>query len=84
MEKCVFKFIYSSLYKSKTLCVPVLKIIYFKSYREYMFIGEIFRKSKPALSWPLARSWLGRESFKPYVLKRFPDQNHIGSVARSW
>ena len=66
------------------VCVPVLKIIYFKSDRKCMFIWEIFRESKPALSWPLARSWLGREFFNPYVLKRFPDQNHIWSVVRSW
>ena len=83
-KKCVFKFIYNSFYKSKTLCVPVLKITYFKSDRECMFILEIFRESKPSLSWPLARSWLGREFFNPYVLKRFPDQNHIWSIARSW
>ena len=84
MKKCVLKFIYSSFYKFKTLRVPVLRIIYFKSDRKCMFLSEIFRESKPALSWPLARSWLVREFFNPYVLKRFPDQNHIWSIARSW
>ena len=37
MKKCVLKFIYSSFYKSKILCVPVLKIIYFKFDRKCMF-----------------------------------------------
>ena len=73
MKKCVFRFIYSSFYQSKTLCMPVLKIIYFMSYRECMFIWEIFRASKPALSWPLARSWLCREFFNPHILKLFQD-----------
>ena len=65
-KKCVFKFIYNSFYKPKTLCVPVLKIIYFKSDRECIFIWEIFRESKPGLTCPLARSWLGRDFFNPY------------------
>ena len=68
----------------KTLCLPVLKIIYFKSDRECMFILETFPESKPPLSWPLERSLLGREFFNLYVLNRFPDQNQIWSIARSW
>ena len=83
-----FKFPWKNLFivhfTNLNVCVPVLKIIYFKSDRKCMFIWEIFRESKPALSWPFTRSWLGREFFNPYVLKRFPYQNHIWRVARSW
>ena len=56
----VFKFINNSFCKSKTFCVPVLKMINFKFNRECMFIWEIIWGPKPALSWLWVRSWLGK------------------------
>ena len=49
MKKCVLKPIYSSFYKSKTLCVPVLKIIYFRSYREVCSYEKFFKSQNQRL-----------------------------------